>query len=76
MNVATSASLITALAGVLPDSGLLTEDADLARYSRDWSGDLAHDPHGLAPAPVEVALSVDADRYAGLWLRTMTQGTL
>jgi len=43
---------------------------------RDWSGDLAHDPHGLAPAPVEVALSVDADRYAGLWLRTMTQGTL
>jgi len=43
---------------------------------RDWSGDLAHDPHGLAPTPVDVALSVDADRYAGLWLRTMTQGTL
>jgi len=43
---------------------------------RDWSGDVAHDPHGLAPTPVEVALSVDADRYAGLWLRTMKQGTL
>jgi len=43
---------------------------------RDWSGDLAHDPHGLAPTPVDVALSVDADRYAGLWLRTMKQGTL
>jgi pyrimidine-specific ribonucleoside hydrolase len=41
---------------------------------RDWSGDLAHDPHGLAPTSVEVALSVDADRYAGLWLRTMKQG--
>jgi len=43
---------------------------------RDWSGDLAHDPHGLAPTPVDVALSVDADRYAGLWLRTMKRGTL
>jgi pyrimidine-specific ribonucleoside hydrolase len=38
---------------------------------RDWSGDLAHDPHGLAPTSVQVALSVDADRYAGLWLRTV-----
>jgi len=38
---------------------------------RDWSGDLAHDPHGLAPTPVDVALSVDADRYARLWLRTV-----
>jgi pyrimidine-specific ribonucleoside hydrolase len=41
----------------------------------DWSGDLAQDPHGLAPAAVEVAMSVDADRYAGLWLRTVRQGT-
>ena len=38
---------------------------------RDWSGDLAHDPHGLAPTSVEVALSVDADRYAELWLQTV-----
>ena len=38
---------------------------------RDWSGDLAHDPHGMASTSVEVALSVDADRYAELWLRTM-----
>jgi len=42
---------------------------------RDWSGDLAHDPHGLAPTPVDVALSVDADRYAGLWLKTVKGGT-
>jgi pyrimidine-specific ribonucleoside hydrolase len=42
---------------------------------RDWSGDIAHDPHGLAPASVEVALSVDGDRYAGLWLRTMDEGS-
>jgi pyrimidine-specific ribonucleoside hydrolase len=38
---------------------------------RDWSGDLAHDPQGLAPTSVEVALSVDGGRYAGLWLRTV-----
>jgi pyrimidine-specific ribonucleoside hydrolase len=38
---------------------------------RDWSGDLAHDPHGMASTSVEVAMSVDADRYVGLWLQTM-----
>ena len=38
---------------------------------RDWSGDLAHDPHGMASTSVEVALSVDADCYSGLWLQTM-----
>jgi pyrimidine-specific ribonucleoside hydrolase len=37
---------------------------------RDWSGDLAHDPHGIARL-VEVAMSVDGDRYAELWLRTV-----
>ncbi|MHB1472014.1 MAG: nucleoside hydrolase [Dermatophilaceae bacterium] len=42
---------------------------------RDWSGDLTHDPHGLAPTSVEVALSVDADRYADLWFRTVNVGT-
>jgi pyrimidine-specific ribonucleoside hydrolase len=41
---------------------------------RGWSGDLAHDPHGMGPTPVAVALSVDADRYADLWLRTMKEG--
>jgi len=38
---------------------------------RDWDVDLAHDPHGLAPAVLDVALAVDADRYAALWLRTV-----
>jgi pyrimidine-specific ribonucleoside hydrolase len=38
---------------------------------RDWSGDIAHDPHGMAPTAVEVALSVDAGRYAALWLRAV-----
>jgi pyrimidine-specific ribonucleoside hydrolase len=42
---------------------------------RDWSGDLAHDPHGIAPTSVEVAMSVDAGRYAELWLRTVNGGT-
>lgn len=41
---------------------------------RDWSGDIAHDPHGMAPNPVDVALSVDASRYAELWLRTVGGG--
>jgi pyrimidine-specific ribonucleoside hydrolase len=39
---------------------------------RDWGGDLAHDPHGLAPAVVAVALAVEADRYAGLWLEAVS----
>jgi pyrimidine-specific ribonucleoside hydrolase len=38
---------------------------------RDWSGDIAHDPQGMVSTCVEVALSVDADRYAELWLRTV-----
>jgi len=41
---------------------------------RDWSGDIAHDPHGMAPTSVEVALSVDGDRYVDLWLRTVDVG--
>mgnify|MGYP001791778881 FL=1 len=41
---------------------------------RDWSGDLAHDPHWMAATSVDVALSVDADRYAELWLRTVQDG--
>jgi len=43
--------------------------------SRDWSGDIAHDPHGMATTSVDVAVSLDAERYAGLWLRTMRSGT-
>ncbi len=38
---------------------------------RDWSGDLAHDPHGRADAVIDVALEVDGPRYADLWLRTV-----
>ncbi len=36
--------------------------------------DHAHDPHGLAPALVDVALAVDATAYAALWLRTVGGG--
>lgn len=39
---------------------------------RDWSGDLAHDPHGAAPSLVDVCLDVDAERYARLWVDTLT----
>jgi len=40
---------------------------------RDWDGNLAHDPHGQAPAMVDVALAVDGERYAQLWLDTVTE---
>ncbi len=39
---------------------------------RDWDGDQTHDPHGLAPAVIDVALGVDAARYAGMWLDAVT----
>ncbi len=39
---------------------------------RDWDGNLAHDPHGQAPATIDVGLEVDGDRYAAIWLRTLT----
>jgi inosine-uridine nucleoside N-ribohydrolase len=43
---------------------------------RDWDGNLAHDPHGQAPALIDVALDVDGARYAQLWLDAVTlQGT-
>jgi pyrimidine-specific ribonucleoside hydrolase len=42
--------------------------------ARDWSGDLAHDPHGRADAVIDVALEVDAQRYADLWLNTVSGG--
>ncbi len=38
---------------------------------RDWDGDLAHDPHGPAPAQVDVCLEVDGSRFADLWLATV-----
>ena len=38
---------------------------------RDWSGDLAHDPHGLPAAMVDVALEVDGRRCSALWLDTV-----
>jgi inosine-uridine nucleoside N-ribohydrolase len=41
---------------------------------RDWDGNLAHDPHGRAPAVIDVALTVDGPRYAQLWLETVTRG--
>lgn len=38
---------------------------------RDWAGDMDHDPHGLAPAQVDVALRIDGPAIADLWLRTV-----
>jgi pyrimidine-specific ribonucleoside hydrolase len=41
---------------------------------RDWSGDLSHDPHGQARVTIDVCLEVDAQRYATLWLDTVSGG--
>ncbi len=38
---------------------------------RSWVGDLDHDPHGIAPTVVEVALGVDAERWRLLWLESV-----
>ena len=38
---------------------------------RAWEGDMTHDPHGLAPSTVAVALEADGERYARLWLETV-----
>jgi pyrimidine-specific ribonucleoside hydrolase len=41
---------------------------------RDWSGDIDHDPQRMGPTRVQVALSVDAQRYGELWLATVNVG--
>ena len=38
---------------------------------RNWSAGLAHDPHGLAPAMVDVALELNGPWVADLWVRTV-----
>jgi inosine-uridine nucleoside N-ribohydrolase len=38
---------------------------------RDWTGDLAHDPHGQALTRVDVGLEVDAEGYARIWRDTL-----
>jgi len=38
---------------------------------RDFTGDLSHDPHGVAPLRVRVALGVDHVRYSSLWRDTL-----
>ena len=32
---------------------------------------MEHDPHGLAPASVDVALGIDGPAVADLWVRTV-----
>lgn len=39
--------------------------------TRDWVGDMDHDPHGPARALVDVALRADGPRLARLWLDTI-----
>ncbi|MEQ1941777.1 FAD-binding oxidoreductase [Mesorhizobium sp. VNQ89] len=55
MNIAPlSTEPLGLLAGLLPEGSLLTRDEDLARYSRDWSGDHFGRPLAVArPSSVE-----------------------
>ncbi len=39
--------------------------------TRDWSGDMAHDPHGPAPASVDVVLDINGPWVADVWLRAV-----
>jgi pyrimidine-specific ribonucleoside hydrolase len=41
---------------------------------RDWTAALDHDPHGQARSTIDVCLEVDAQRYATLWLDTVSGG--
>jgi pyrimidine-specific ribonucleoside hydrolase len=41
---------------------------------RAGAGGLAHDPHGVPRASIDVCLGVDAQRYATLWLETVGGG--
>jgi FAD/FMN-containing dehydrogenase len=50
---------ITALDAVLPNGGLMTADEDLARFSRDWSGDHCGQPLAVArPSSAEETATV------------------
>ena len=52
---------LAALAGVLPQGALLTAEADLARYSRDWSGDHFGRPLAVArPGSVDEVAALHA----------------
>ena len=39
---------------------------------RNLLRDLSHDPHGVSPVLVDVALEVDAGRFSRLWLDTVS----
>ncbi len=43
--------------------------------SRDWQGGLTHDPHGVAPALVDVALEINGPWVADVWLRAVGRRT-
>jgi pyrimidine-specific ribonucleoside hydrolase len=59
-------------------AGSWTRGQTVVDQRADRSGgslDHAHDPHGLAPALVDVALAVDAKAYTDLWLAAVSAGS-
>jgi len=59
--------LFAVLAGVLPEGALLTREEDLARYSRDWSGD-------HFGRPLAVARPSTVDEMSALLARCHAEG--
>jgi pyrimidine-specific ribonucleoside hydrolase len=74
-----------AVCAVLEPAGVRTEQLPVrVELAGTWSrgrtivdrrsGDLSHDPHGQARSTIDVCLEVDAQRYATLWLDTVSGG--
>jgi FAD/FMN-containing dehydrogenase len=71
-----TADLLASLAGLLPSGALLTGRDDVARYSRDWSGDHSGRPLAVArPSSVE-EVSVLMRRCHEQGIRVVPQGGL
>jgi FAD/FMN-containing dehydrogenase len=70
------ATEMAALAGVLPEGGLLTGEEDLARYSVDWSGDHIGRPLAVARPRSTAEVSALLRCCNELGIRVVPQGGL
>jgi FAD/FMN-containing dehydrogenase len=69
-------SPLQALAGLLPDGGLLTAEDDLARYSRDWTGDHFGRPLAVARPSTTAQMSDLLARCHSARIPVVPQGGL
>ena len=70
------ATEMAALADVLPDGGLLTDEEDLARYSVDWSGDHTGRPLAVARPRSTAEVSALLRCCSEFGIRVVPQGGL